>query len=101
MTMSGRPRCSATSKTVTTFGVADKRAAASASRAKARSRVVLARVPVREQLHSDRPLEHGVGRAVHLAHPAVRDQLGRGVSPRKNVAGDQVLVPERARLDTV
>ena len=34
MTMSGRPRCSATSKTLTTFGAAESRAAASASRRK-------------------------------------------------------------------
>ena len=77
MTMSGRPSCSATSKTVTTVGRRGKTRRRERLPPEARACVVLLRVPVREQLDSNRPLEGGVGRAIHLAHPSPSDEIRR------------------------
>ena len=66
----------------------------------ARTRVVLARVPVREHLHRDRPFERGVGCSVHLAHPTVGDQIGGGIPPREHIRRDLDLVPDSVETYT-
>ena len=100
MTMSGRPRCSATSNTMTTFGVARQPRRRERLAPEAGARVLVPRVPIREQLDGDGPLELGIRRAIHLTHAALRDEHGRGVPPRKHVAGDPQLVPDPRRTGT-
>ena len=50
--------------------------------------VLLARVAVREHLDGDRSLEDGIGRAVHLSHPATRRRAWARRTSRKHVGGD-------------
>jgi hypothetical protein len=54
----------------------------------ARAYLLLPRVALGEELDGDLPLENGVGRAVHLAHPAAGDERSRRISLGERVVGD-------------